>query len=374
MIRPLVTTVDEPADRSPMMIFAAVQLVLLAAIPVLSWVGANSVLQSRDGRFVEQPLPGEPGWIADVDPTPTALALVVENGVVVGAVAVAALGSDTSGGTMILLPPSTPVGGVRLGDLSPVRAGPELAAELGWTFGEIDVLDAVVWAQAMGSGTITLDNPDPVLDAEGVLAFAVGTVELDAAAIGPYLAGPLGAPGAAAATAGAEAFRHRLFWSALLEDGLARPAVVSPVLAAALDTTAMAAGSTDAPGTVLVDLPDGDEARASLWRSSLGVLAPSAQHPAVIVTLPAGVVSVDAALSEMTAAGLAVRRVEIEDRPAGDGREVVAGDDLEAAAEVAARLGPAVSVVDDGEAASEAGLRSLSAPLVRLSLAAPSLG
>ncbi len=332
MIRPLVTTVDEPRPVVPALaIFAAVQLALLAAIPVLAWVGARAVLDSRAGRFVDEPAPGEPGWIAFVDPTPAALGVIVDGSTVAGAVYAVALGDGRTGGTLFTLPPSYEVGDGVLGDLSPVEAGPALVAELGWAVGELELLDATTLTDALGGGTVTVDNPDPVLDAEGTLAFAVGPVELGGADIGPYLAGRLadGAPGD-------ERFRHDLFWTALAGRGWTASDTLGTVMAAVLDA---ADGST---GAVVRPLAEDPTARTAEWRASVIALEPLPGDPLVDVHLPAGGASIDEVLATFTAAGVAVSRVEVDERPVGDGLEILvaatAPEDVTAFA--SALLGP----------------------------------
>ncbi|HEX7095383.1 MAG TPA: LytR C-terminal domain-containing protein [Acidimicrobiales bacterium] len=85
--------------------FPGLLLALAAATVVLSIVGAQLVLDSRDGRVGRAELdPTKPGYLATVAPTPTFLVAHVDDGKLLSVVVLALGPNDTGGGAVVLSP------------------------------------------------------------------------------------------------------------------------------------------------------------------------------------------------------------------------------------------------------------------------------
>ena len=99
--------------------FVAVEAVLLAAIPVLGWVGFQTVLDTTEGQAVDPELdPNEPGYEAFLEPTPVALTAGVDGDGALSWVTVVSLGGPAEeGGAVLFVPPATRT---RLPDLGSV--------------------------------------------------------------------------------------------------------------------------------------------------------------------------------------------------------------------------------------------------------------
>ena len=99
--------------------FVALEVVLLAAIPALAWVGFNTVLETTDGQAVDPELdPNEPGYEAFLEPTPVALTAGLDADGELSWVTVLALGGPAEeGGAVLFVPPDTRT---RLPDLGSV--------------------------------------------------------------------------------------------------------------------------------------------------------------------------------------------------------------------------------------------------------------
>ena len=190
----------------------AVEVGLVLAIPFVAAAGFRAVLNTTDGRAVDPELdPGEPGYEAFVEPTPTAL-LLGTDGPTLSWIAVAALGGEGGqGGTLLLVPAGTrsvdPVGAGRT--LAAVYAEDGLqaveastAAVLGTGVGEVVTVEPERLAALVEPvSPLNLANPD---DLEG---FEAGDLALDGVGVVGYLA---------ASDAGssdlARLARHELLW------------------------------------------------------------------------------------------------------------------------------------------------------------------
>jgi hypothetical protein len=199
--------------RRAFALFISAELTLALAIPFLVIAGYHTLLESRAGRFVEQPTEAEPGWRALVDPSPLAAVVEVADGRPTGIVLLAAHNDDTSGGTMILVPGTLNVEGVPLSARAPDDALVALSDALRLRFTTSDVVDHSRWSSVLGDTTYLIDNPDPVVDGAGQRILAVGPVEIGAANASMFLGLP--APGSNALSL---LYRRNLFWSALVRD------------------------------------------------------------------------------------------------------------------------------------------------------------
>ena len=174
-------------------------VLLVAAIPVLVWVGLQVILDSTDGQLVQRVSdPTEPGYEAVVDPTPTALMVSVDGAGKLDSAAVLALTSTGSGGVMSIpagtLVPLAGGGQVSLRYLhdqgSPAAFNSAVESLLDLTFDEVRVVSPDDWAALVGpAAPITVSSPDPVVAANGTVTFPKGSIDLTAAEVWPYLSG-----------------------------------------------------------------------------------------------------------------------------------------------------------------------------------------
>jgi hypothetical protein len=181
--------------------FPAVMVVLVAAVPVLVYAGARTVLDSNDGRLVNRVTdPAAPGWEAIVEPTPTDLVVSVDaDGTMLGASVLILTGQGS--GAVLQIPAETLVPimvegqrvlGISLAyewsltGLDGVRArvGDLLNLELS----DAQAVTAAEWSGLVGpSGVLTVNSPDPVVDPTGRVVFPQGTIQLAAADVATYL-------------------------------------------------------------------------------------------------------------------------------------------------------------------------------------------
>lgn len=217
--------------------FVIVLVATVVAIPVLALMGKEAVEDSTQGRLINVVTdPSEPGFEVLVEPSPTML-LVQTQGGELEAVTFLAL-SSASTGSALFLPPLTavdqPDGPVTLRDAWEENGEQGLteAVEqlLGVGIAEFssdgtlltttpdDVplveVDRAQWAQLVDPvAPITLDNPDAIEqlgpDGEVIARFPAGEIELEADAVGPYLA----ALGAGESDLN-RMVRHQRFWEA----------------------------------------------------------------------------------------------------------------------------------------------------------------
>jgi len=198
--------------------FVALEVVLLAAVPLLAWIGFGAVLDTTAGTAVDPELdPAEPGYEAFVDPTPVALLLGTDADGALSWLTVAALGGPSGqGGSLLAVPPTTVADA---GDLGPVTLA-EAWAQLGQP-GLVqavgDVLDAgfadvVVLDPARLAAVLAPASPLTLTLADDVAGFDTGEVELGA----DDVVALLGARGRRESDLGRLA-RHEGVWRAWLD-------------------------------------------------------------------------------------------------------------------------------------------------------------
>lgn len=165
--------------------FVVLEVVLLAAVPVLGWAGFRTVLDTTAGEAVDPQLdPSEPGYEAFVEPTPTALAVGVDADGALSWLAFLALGAgDEHGGSIVLVPVGVLVEGPEGDDvtLAALWAGDDgepaavaaTADVLGAGFTEHIVLDPTRVAELVAPVT-----PLPLTLPDDVPGFDMGAVEL----------------------------------------------------------------------------------------------------------------------------------------------------------------------------------------------------
>ena len=169
--------------------FVLLEVVLLASIPALAWVGFRTVLDTTDGQAVDPELdPNEPGYEAFLDPTPVAMVAGVDGAGALSWLTVLALGGPgEQGGAVLFVPVGTVVdhselGDVTLAELWDTTGGfglPPAAAEvLGAGFSETIVVEhATVSALLAPAVPLTVQLNDELP------GFDTGEAELDAAEV-----------------------------------------------------------------------------------------------------------------------------------------------------------------------------------------------
>jgi hypothetical protein len=184
-----------PTWRSRILPIAMV--VLIVAIPVLGVIGAKTVLNSRAGKVSERSLdPRAPGYIAIVEPTPTALVVQHDANDVPVSLTMLALGTGDTGGSVLFVPLDTNVvkpallvdrlrtAFVRGGEPTLVNATARL---LGVGFDKVIDLGDTDWAALVGPvSPLTIQNPVELT--LGATVLPIGPIELPADQVGAYLA------------------------------------------------------------------------------------------------------------------------------------------------------------------------------------------
>jgi hypothetical protein len=192
------------ATRRPRSVHVVVHGVLLAvaviAVPVLSAVGARTLLDSRDGEVIDPVVdPALPGYQALTSPSPTMAVVHVDpDGTLVGLAVLAMAGEDTDGGSVILVPPRTFVSVPDLGDFTIDYIQDLNGSDSSVSFIEFSLrlgIDETVelthddWAELVEPfGGLTVTNPDDIAGPDGALLFGAGRLELAPDEVGPYLA------------------------------------------------------------------------------------------------------------------------------------------------------------------------------------------
>lgn len=200
--------------------FVGLEVVLLAAIPLLGILGFRSLLSTQSGEFVVDPGPNDAGWIAAIEPSPLSILVDVDEGVVGGAVLLAPSGDEVSGGTVILISGATVVEGRPLSERSPADLVRVLERSLRLAIGEPVVADADAWDILLDGRSIELANPDPVVAREVVegedpaVIIPAGRVTIAAG----DLAAMSTRPPIGSADLEALEFRRDVLWNALVED------------------------------------------------------------------------------------------------------------------------------------------------------------
>lgn len=195
------------------MVFVAGELLLAMAIPFMVIQGYHTLLDSRAGRFVEEPTRSDPGWRAFVESTPVVAIVEVDRSVVTGVALFVHHPEIRSASTVILVPGSLEVDGMVLSERAPAEAAAAVGAQVGLALARVDVLDQAGWAEVLGTDVYTLENPDPVQDDVGGGLFSVGQVQVDGTNSAAFLGRP--APGASPISV---QLRRGLFWNALVSN------------------------------------------------------------------------------------------------------------------------------------------------------------
>jgi hypothetical protein len=181
--------------------FPLALVALVAAIPVLVWLGAKVVLDSNDGRLVSRVTdPTAPGWEAVVEPTPTDLVLTIGPDDQLQGVSLLVLTGDGSGG-VLQIPAET---------LVSIEAADGATTEIGLGFewivngadgvrarvGELlnlSISDAQVitpdrWAELVEPvSPLTINSPDAAVDGNGQVVFPRGSIQITADEVSSYL-------------------------------------------------------------------------------------------------------------------------------------------------------------------------------------------
>lgn len=195
-------------------------VVLIAAVPILSWVGLQLIRSSRSGRFVSGVTdPRAPGYEALVEPTPTALVIEKDQQGKPVALVVLALGHRSGGGSAMFVPLSTRVvspgfGVDRLGGAFAFGGAVALVGQIGQVlhlgFSDVIDIDSTQWADLIAPvAPLSFDNPDTVR--AGRTQFPAGRVALRADQVADYLQAT--SPGESELN---RLNRHELFWQAWL--------------------------------------------------------------------------------------------------------------------------------------------------------------
>lgn len=190
-----------------------IELILLLTIPVMGYLGVQTLLDTRAGNFVTPPTASEPGWLAVVDASPVTALVEVLEGQVTGVALVAQQRASEPGGVVVLVHPDTFLGEVAVSSMSPEDVGPALARELRLAIPVVELLDEERWQRVLGTKTILVNNPDPIGGSGGEVAVDVGEVR-----IGADLAAVFAGQRVEGANSDAIAFRRDLWWTALLAD------------------------------------------------------------------------------------------------------------------------------------------------------------
>ena len=198
----------------------------LALLAGLGWVGYQSSLRITGGNSSKVTDPSEPGYVAEVRPTPVDMVAVTDPSGALASVLVVTEGADGKGGTVSALPatvvaPETGGAGpvflskaLADGGLDGLRQRLGVALTFGFTSAE-EVSSATIEALAAAAGPITINNVDNLIErapnGTETVKYRAGDLTLQPNEITPFLA-----------FAGADesvpnqALRHQAVWEALL--------------------------------------------------------------------------------------------------------------------------------------------------------------
>ena len=213
---PVADPATPPAGRSPRIAppppppmwrrvgFALVVAVLVVAIPSLGYFGYRTLSNSTDGTFGAKTSndPADPGYVAQVEPTPTAVVIQYDQQHLPVGATFLSLSSTSGGGAVLFVPLDIQVlvPGLGPGPLKaayvaaagkPDVARDQLATKVGDILnvgiGDVTELDDAQWAQLVAPvAPIGFDNPEEVDLPDGTVIPA-GPAQLTADQVGPYL-------------------------------------------------------------------------------------------------------------------------------------------------------------------------------------------
>jgi LytR cell envelope-related transcriptional attenuator len=193
--------------------FSALVALVLIAAAVLTYVGVQTVRDSRAGKRVSTVTdPALPGFEAFLEPTPTMLVLH-RSGATLHSAALLTLNASDAGGSVLLLPPATRINGeddaATLDFVSAYGSSREdvvtaIQDLLGVGITEAVEVDDARWSELVAPvAPLALENPDAVGE------FPAGELSLAPEQVGPYLAAQ-----AEGESELARLFREQLFFEA----------------------------------------------------------------------------------------------------------------------------------------------------------------
>ncbi|MCU1370297.1 MAG: transcriptional regulator, partial [Ilumatobacteraceae bacterium] len=208
--------------------FALVLIGLVAAIPVLGYKGYQLVSDSTQGEFAgTTKSPTDPGYEAQVEPTPTAVAIQYDDQHEPVGLTFLSLAGGEGGGSVIFVPLDTEVSEPSFGvdrlrtayevvADRPIVARERLASQVGRLLNvgvnEIIDLDNAGWEQLVASvAPLAIDNPDQI-DLGFGQVIPSGKTTLNANQVGLYLAATVEGESDLNRLA-----RHEAVWTAWLE-------------------------------------------------------------------------------------------------------------------------------------------------------------
>lgn len=268
MIRPVASTELSRVRKAPLA-FILFEVLLVLAIPAIGYLGAQSLLDTRAGEYVTQPTASDPGWLATVDPSPVTALVAVLDGQVTGVAIVAQQRASEPGGAIVLLPPTLQINGVELSAMQPALVAPAVASALRMQYSTVSILDEERWLQVLGEHSVTIENPDPVLDAQGEQILAVGSVEVDAGLVAAFIGQP-----AAGGNVDAIIVRRELWWDAILASppsGDDEVAVLLGAVGAGTHDVVELATVLDSAGARVLDIEEAERVLTSYVPFPIGV-------------------------------------------------------------------------------------------------------
>jgi hypothetical protein len=207
--------------------FVAAEVLLFSLVPLFGYLGFMTLLETRTGTFIADPVEGEPGWRALVDPSPVTAVIEVENDRITGLSVLTQPGGGAQGGHLILVPGTLLVEGTPLTARDPEGAARALGSAMRLQIGKIIVLNEEAWQSLLGETSYLIDVPDPIPnDADGIL-LPVGPNPIGAATTPAFLGrlvvgnDPLSL-----------LFRRRLFWESVMDAPPISSHELGPILVA----------------------------------------------------------------------------------------------------------------------------------------------
>ena len=184
--------------------FAIVLVGLIASIPVLGYIGMQVIRDSTEGDVVDANLtPSDPSYEAQVDPTPTAVAIQYDDEGTPNGLTFLTLAGADGGGAVVFVPLDTEVTAPAYGvdrlrtSYDVVKDRPALARErlasqtgrlLNVGIEEIIDLNNAGWEQLVAPvGPLLIENPEEVDLGYGQI-IPSGPASLEASQVGRYLA------------------------------------------------------------------------------------------------------------------------------------------------------------------------------------------
>lgn len=217
----------EKKSRKVLWIQGLTTFVFLALLVGLGWAGYQASLHITGGGEAKVTDPNEPGYVAEVRPTPVDMVAVTDGTGKLVSVLVITEGADNKGGTVSVLPASVvapefegnpPVflsSALADGGLDTLRQRLGTALTFGFTSAE-QVPAATVEALATKVGPITINNVDNLIaraeNGTETVKYRAGELTLKPSEVVPFL----GFAGADESVTN-QALRHQAVWEALLK-------------------------------------------------------------------------------------------------------------------------------------------------------------